>query len=255
MKHFYVGVDLGQARDYTAVAVLEEQLWCAPNKTDYWGLYRILIPDRIELSGAAGWISPTELRPKDAHNLMWVAHNYPKLRGPHNPPLHIRHLERFELGTPFPEMVSSIKRLLLRDPVRRYLDKTVLLVDRTGLGAPVIDALWQERLRPIGIHFKGLGDVTVRPDNGFNVPVSDLVGSAQVLAQARPPRLKAAARMTLWPTLMRELSNFRVKTNKKTGHETYEHWREGDHDDLVYAVAMATWFRHYINRGVEGYAA
>jgi hypothetical protein len=25
------------------------------------------------------------------------------------------------------------------------------------------------------------------------------------------------------------------------GHEMYEHWRSGDHDDLVLAVALACW--------------
>jgi hypothetical protein len=254
VKLFYVGLDLGQARDYTALCVLEEQLWHDPNKADYWEEWHILIPDEIEREGAR-WISPSDLTPRNAHNLLWVAHTYPALRGPHKPPLHIRHLERFELGTPYPEVIAAVKRLLLRTSLRRYLADACLVVDRTGLGGPVMDHLWQQGLVPVGIHFKGLGNVTPREDGGFNVPVSDLVGSAQVLAQARPPRLKAAEGTTLWPVLKRELSAFRVKTNQRTGHETYEHWREGDHDDLVYSVAMATWYRHFLNMQVEGYYA
>jgi hypothetical protein len=30
-------------------------------------------------------------------------------------------------------------------------------------------------------------------------------------------------------------------TEHRTRHETHEAWREGDHDDLVLAVAMACW--------------
>ncbi len=32
-----------------------------------------------------------------------------------------------------------------------------------------------------------------------------------------------------------------MKINISTAHDSYEAWREGDHDDLVLAVAMACW--------------
>jgi hypothetical protein len=41
--------------------------------------------------------------------------------------------------------------------------------------------------------------------------------------------------------LRAELLNFRVKINLASGHDSYEAWREGDHDDLVLAAAMAVW--------------
>jgi hypothetical protein len=37
----------------------------------------------------------------------------------------------------------------------------------------------------------------------------------------------------------KELENFGAKQNEGTGHTSYEAWREGEHDDLVLAVAMA----------------
>jgi hypothetical protein len=48
--------------------------------------------------------------------------------------------------------------------------------------------------------------------------------------------------MKLWPELKKELLNFKRKINLKTGHDSYEHWREGDHDDLVLACALACWW-------------
>jgi hypothetical protein len=42
--------------------------------------------------------------------------------------------------------------------------------------------------------------------------------------------------------LLTELENFRVKINVNTGHETYEAWREREHDDLVLATALACWY-------------
>jgi hypothetical protein len=48
--------------------------------------------------------------------------------------------------------------------------------------------------------------------------------------------------LTLWPALKEELLNFRRKINLKTAHDSYEHWRESDHDDLVLATALACWW-------------
>ena len=42
-----------------------------------------------------------------------------------------------------------------------------------------------------------------------------------------------------------------MKIDPKTAHDSYEHWREGDHDDLVLAVSMAAWFRQYWNRYLD----
>jgi len=40
--------------------------------------------------------------------------------------------------------------------------------------------------------------------------------------------------------LTRELLNFQVKIND-LAHDSYGAWREGTHDDLVLAVALACW--------------
>jgi hypothetical protein len=36
--------------------------------------------------------------------------------------------------------------------------------------------------------------------------------------------------------------NFKVKIDPETAHESYSAWREAEHDDLVLAVALATWW-------------
>jgi hypothetical protein len=81
------------------------------------------------------------------------------------------------------------------------------------------------------------------------VPKRDLVAAVQVLLQNG--RLKIAEGLELAPTLRKELLGFRVKVDPKTAHDSYEHWREGDHDDLVLATALACWYREHINREVE----
>ena len=60
----------------------------------------------------------------------------------------------------------------------------------------------------------------------------------QVLLQAR--RIQVAPTLPEAPTLVRELTNFRLKAPASTT-DTLEAWREGRDDDLVFAVAIAAW--------------
>jgi hypothetical protein len=64
-------------------------------------------------------------------------------------------------------------------------------------------------------------------------------------------RLQIAEALALAEVLKRELPSFRVKVDPRTAYDSYEHWREQDHDDLVLAVACAAWFREYSNREIE----
>jgi hypothetical protein len=65
------------------------------------------------------------------------------------------------------------------------------------------------------------------------------VSAVQIALQSG--RLKIAEELALAETLRKELLNFRIKVNISTAHDSYEAWREGDHDDLVLATALACW--------------
>jgi len=41
--------------------------------------------------------------------------------------------------------------------------------------------------------------------------------------------------------LTEELQTFRAKVTAESGHVSFEHWRERDHDDVVLALALACW--------------
>lgn len=244
MFHYYIGLDLGQSADYTALALIEEPLYYDPEKVAYWEAFGVVVPDHIE----SGWVSPGALPPRTAHNLLAISHNHGR---PAHPPLHLRHLERFELGTRYTEIVARVRRLLLREPIKKRLRHTALLVDKTGVGAAVVDSFWQAGVRPLSITIHGGSNVTPEPPpaHGFRVPKRDLVAATQTLLQNG--RLQVAESLALAPVLKRELLNFRVKVDPKTAHDSYEHWRESDHDDLVLAAAMACWHRQYVNASVE----
>jgi hypothetical protein len=93
-------------------------------------------------------------------------------------------------------------------------------------------------LYPLGITITGGSEVT-RNGGNFKVPKRDLVTNLQVLFQAG--RLRVAEGLPEARTLINELLNFRVKITANA-HDTYEAWREGTHDDLVLAVALACWY-------------
>ena len=244
--HYYIGLDLGQAQDYTALALLEEALWLG-NQVDWdsWGVY---CPEAVPCSG--GWVSPSVLSPRSALRALYI--NYHLGRPPH-PPLYLRHLERYELGTKYTEIVARVKRLLLRSPIRERLEYSRLLIDSTGVGRPVVDAFKAEGIRPISITIHGGSAVTHQLEgpilDGLRVPKRDLVAAVQTLLQNG--RLQIAEALELAEMLKRELLSFRVKVDPRTAHDSYEHWREQDHDDLVLAVACAAWYREYTNREIE----
>ena len=85
------------------------------------------------------------------------------------------------------------------------------------------------------------GNAVTVGGGGFHVPKRDLVTTLQVLFQSG--RLKVAGRLPPGAAaLIEELLNFKVKINVKTAHDSYEAWREGVHDDLVLAAALACWY-------------
>ena len=72
------------------------------------------------------------------------------------------------------------------------------------------------------------------------VRIASLVSNLLLLSQEG--RLKIASGLAEAKTLVAELQNMRVKIDLKTAHDSYGAWREGQHDDLVLAVALAAWW-------------
>jgi hypothetical protein len=242
---YYLGLDLGQAADYSALCVIEEALWVGPEVDfDGWGAF---VPP--ELVGA-GWVSPSLLPPRSARQVARI--NF-ELGRPPQPPLYLRHLERYDLGTPYPKVIEHVSRLRTRHPIRAHQDHTRLLIDATGVGRPVVDSFRAQGVHPISVLIHG-GERVSQENAGLRdiilrVPKRDLVAAVQTLLQNG--RLRIAAGLPLADVLRKELLNFRVKVDPRTAHDSYSHWREGDHDDLVLATACACWYREYANRQVE----
>jgi hypothetical protein len=204
----FVGLDLGQAQDPTALAVVEK-------------IYP-LVPE------------PASYRPSD---LFRDGQPTQPVRATLPPLFHVRHLERPKLGTPYPKIVELVKRRLQHPDLRG----ATLVVDATGVGRAVIDMFRDAGLHPKPVTITS-GDAVSYVDGYWRTPKRDLVGVLQVLLQSE--RLKVAEELPDAQLLTRELLNFKVKITE-AAHDTYGAWREGEHDDLVLSVSLAIWFAEH----------
>jgi hypothetical protein len=175
---YTMGLDLGQAQDYTAAIVME------------------------------------------AHGMG------------HTRAYDVRHIEQFKLGTSYPTIVKDVCTMLDRDPLYRNCR---LVIDHSGVGRPVFDMFTEAKLRPIGITITGGSSWHRESAYQWNVAKVLLTGTVQKFLQSG--RLRIGATLPHARTLQRELRDFRVKISK-AANETYEA-REGAHDDIVLALAVA----------------
>jgi hypothetical protein len=114
-----------------------------------------------------------------------------------------------------------------------------LVVDETGVGKPVVDMLRQAKLRPIPVTITA-GTRDAHVEHGiWRVSKRELVSVVKVLLQSRT--LKIAPMLPEAGVLVKELENFQMKITDAM-NDTYGAWREGEHDDLVLATALACWW-------------
>ena len=151
------------------------------------------------------------------------------------PEYHVRHVARFDLGTPYPVIVSRVGEMMQHWKLR---DRTRLVLDRTGVGAPVADMFLHAGLQPTPITITS-GQRVQFVGRTVCVPRSYLISTLQILLQTG--RLKIAPALEFAPILERELINFSVR-RPAAADESLPLWRENDHDDLVFALAMACFY-------------
>jgi len=178
---FYIGLDLGQKRDFSTIAILEKR------------------------SGP--------------------------VRG-----YHLRHLERIKLNTAYPAVAQRAQILV---GMAACYGPTQLVVDLTGVGAPVFDLLQAAGVDAVAITITG-GHSVSGPREHLRVPKRVLVGTLAALFAAG--RLKIAAGIPHAAELIKELENFQVMINCRTRQESYGAKGGRKHDDLVLALALAAFY-------------
>jgi len=147
----------------------------------------------------------------------------------------LRHLVRFALGTPYTTIVPEVAGLA------SSLRGSPLVVDHTGVGRALVDLLRKAKTGGsiVPVTVTAGHAVTRNEDGDWRVPKKELVTCLQLVLQGR--RLKIATALPHADTLVEELQNFRVKVTA-SANEVFGTWREGQHDDLVFAVVLACWW-------------
>ena len=175
-QRFVLGVDLGQAYDYTALVVLER----AENE------------------------------------------------------LHVRHVERLPLGMSYPNQVERVAALV--NSPQLALD-VLVAVDSTGVGRAVVDLL-RAVLVPLKMPLTAItitrGATASRTGSRWTIPKRYLIASAQIALHTCQLKIASAQ------LLADELAAYRV-TISNEGHYSYSNGREAANDDLVLALAIATY--------------
>jgi hypothetical protein len=229
-KRYSVGVDLGQASDFTAIAVLEKN---------------IMPPDTALFAPVGTSPSNRLVEGSLVYDLVY--------------------LKRPKLGTPYDVIARRVADLICElEPEGAFgeLGQVTLSVDGTGVGRGVCDLLAVE-LKRRGASSKSVPRVDFRrvsvtgsqttlkrPDrsNGYwSVPKRDLVFAA--VAAFQQGKIRIAKGIKDREALVHELKNYRRTTNIATGKMAFEPWRESDHDDLLFAVCLALWGWQVQRRG------
>jgi hypothetical protein len=191
---YFVGLDLGQSWDHSALAVVE--------RTD-------ILLDEIDHT------------------------TYERLRERR---YRVRFLERVALGTPYPEVVERVRAVVRAKPL---VGRCTLVMDATGVGAPVLDLLRRAQLG-CGIEPVILtgGERESHGDGVWCVPKQDLVTGLRVMLEKR--ELGLPAKFGASRVLVKELAEMETWTGGRGGLK-FGARRDGTHDDLVMASALACW--------------
>ncbi len=153
----------------------------------------------------------------------------------------LRHLERLSLSVSYPDTVARISKLLDAPEIKDEEDcgEPDVVLDVTGSGRAILDLFNRAELDPVVVTIVGAGVIEGDSvSNDCRVPKIDLVGTLRVLYESE--RLKMAKDLELVPTLLDELRNFKMRPPRIDLNDP-ESWREGQFDDLVFAVALGAW--------------
>jgi hypothetical protein len=141
----------------------------------------------------------------------------------------VGYLERIPLGTSYPAIAHHVRRLYSGLP-----STTEVVLDATGLGGPVFEIFVGIGISPIGVMITA-GTAQTEDGKFLHVPKMLLISRLQALLHEG--RLKIQNSLPEAAVLMGELLDYRIQYTA-AGHMTFNA-REGRHDDLVLALAIA----------------
>lgn len=139
----------------------------------------------------------------------------------------LRHVEAFPLGTHYFELVRRVRKLIAESGQFAHASKT-LVVDASGVGAPIVEAFWAAHLgcSLIPITITATGHPHPDPHGGYLVPRRDLISNLRILMERG--LLKIPRAIHAKEALIEELIHLK---DHQGSH----------HDDLAISVTLAAW--------------
>jgi len=151
----------------------------------------------------------------------------------------LRHIERLALGTSYPDVATKIADLLCSQNFKRR--HVQVLVDVTGVGRPVYDALEREtqtrQYHALSVTLKPISFVHGEKYNRRvgSLGKAYLVSRLQALLQCGQIHAPETAEVR---AMLEELRVYEIKIDQD-GKDTYGAFKVGAHDDLATALALA----------------
>lgn len=192
-RRFFVGLDLGQRQDHTAIAVVERHCF-------------------VNVDRDPGT--------RDQN----FAYRY-----------HVRYLRRLPLGVGYTEVVEIIRSLMQS---KEIAGRCTLVVDSSGVGAPVVELLRKCSGCPVDPVTITAGQNLRLDQWGYKMPRRELMSHIALMLEQR--QLVIASEIPELENLRNELRNMRLSYTGK-GQEQYDPERDSVHDDLVIAISLAAW--------------
>lgn len=204
-----VGVDVGQRRDPTAIAVAE---WDERRRVG------LVEGSRATPAGGQATVLLEEEVATDTHFV-------------------IRHLDRLPLNLPYPEIAERVAALVRRVAERAGAEPS-LFVDATGVGTPLVDVLeavpggLPARVTPV---YFTHGDRRTWEGVELRLGKAFLVSQLQALLQGGRLHLPKTAEAQV---LASELLDYEIRISEDA-NDRYGAFKVGRHDDLVTALGLA----------------
>jgi hypothetical protein len=166
------------------------------------------------------------------------------------PDYNVTALKRWTLGTSYVDITRWLTRLFQAPgflPV--HGPPPVLVVDETGVGVAVVEMIREALIRAqveghlLAVTITAGSAVTLPAPAHWRVAKKALASVLVTLFSNRRLHIADVPERAL---LIREAEAFSVRITPE-GNETFESWRDSEHDDLVLALALACWAAEWIN--------
>jgi hypothetical protein len=147
-------------------------------------------------------------------------------------------------GLRYDLIVDWVAGALLRAEFNPGGQPPEFVLDATGVGVAVRDMFAAKGIRLKAVTITA-GEAYSRAGSLISIGKARLIGS--FLGAFDAGKVRVNPNMPIWPALEREMLSFRAEMSAQ-GRAKFEA-EQGEHDDMLFALAMAVWYGEEVLRG------